>query len=261
MEKPDKQYISKRKRGRPPSPPNRQAHETKADASAKVLKRYDIMWQAFQQRQSAAHVSRVAGVSWEVARRAIRDGWPRYGLPPLGERYKHLAAQTALDMASPAADRIRDTITATERFLAVTEEIVDRLRAENVPALFTRESLARLGPERAVATLDKLATVMERVVKLNALLRGEPTQRTEVTHEVRVMPHIERIQSMRDEDLDRIIARARPTIDRQHEEAVREYARELLGRYDPGAPLLVSKTLPRSEAVSVRDHEAGIASE
>lgn len=219
--------------------PNKQANEKRKNASARIIRKYDAMWQAYKDRQSPTHISRAVGVSYDVARRAVEVGWPRYKLPSLSERWDNLRQRTEKETGLELEGQISTALKQSGDIVALTDTILTQLRSIDLPSIFDDAALGAVGPEKTVAILERLVTVLDRATKLHAFLQGEPTGRTEVHHTVDVTAHVARVQKMDDRDLDRLIAQAQAT-ELPVSRKVKRYAAELLSRHEPCSQYLLS---------------------
>lgn len=225
---------SKKKKSRPS---NKQANPNKKNAAQNTIRRYDAMWEAFKEKQNANHVALKTGVAWETAKRAIDLGWPRYALRPLRDRYEDIRRGEERTTHISLKQEIRDTLRMTRDINQVLDDILGKIKLREFAENF-EEELKGLGPEKTITMLDRLATVLERTVKLEALLQGQSTGHTTVHHEVELIPRIAKVQSMSDAELDRIILEAKPPTPRVPRSKLLPFVEELLSQYEPEHLLL-----------------------
>lgn len=231
-------------------PPNQQANASRKNASARIIRKYDAMWRAYREKQTATFISREVGVSYDVARRAIETGWPRYNLPALAERWDILKQRAENDTGIDVHRQMKDALTLTGDIMEITSTVLTQLRTVDLVSIFDEAALGAVGPEKTVSILERLVKVLDSATKLHAFLQGEPTGRTEVHHTVDVTAHVARVQNMRDEDLDRLIAQAVATQEEEPvSDEVRQYAAELLSGYEPVSQYILPACVSRETVV------------
>lgn len=227
-------------------PANKRDHPKIKRTAHHTVRKYDDMWRAYQVRQSVRHVSKVSHVSQDTARRAIETGWPSLNLPALSDRWDALRRQAESETSTDLAGRMKEMLTLVDDATRTCSRLLAQLRTVKPEAIIDEEALLRLGPEKSVHVLERLVSTMERIAKLSAFLEGEPTHRGEIHHTVDVRAHVARVQNMSETDLDKLIARAVAT---QEEELVsdevRQYATELLSRYEPVSQYILPACVSR----------------
>lgn len=207
-----------------------------------MLQRYDVMWAAYQERQSINHVSKRAGVAWATAKRAVADGWPRYNLPPLKEKWELLRSEARRTADYDIAERLGDTLGWCNQVDGMVGRIVGELDKIDFAGIFNSAEFKAMGPEKTLRALDSIVEILDRTAKLKAWAAGKPEKVSMVQHEVEVVQHVRRVQEMSDEDLEAIIARARAEgqelAKRSEVDRARAWARAELDRWRPTVPLL-----------------------
>lgn len=249
----DSTRTPKQPPGKPkkPRPANHRGNPDSAPATSRTLEKYDLMWAAYQERQSANHVAKVTGVSWTTSRRAIEDGWPRYNLPPLRERWANIQREAKRSTDYDLVSRLADTLRYCNAVDRMAGRVVEHLEALDLAVIFNQEAMREAGPDKVLASLDRLTAIVEKTAKLKAWIAGKPTATKEVRHEVQVVQHVRRIQEMTEDELEAIIKEAKVVEARDEERTTRAnvvaWVASELERWTPDVPLLpagVSRETP-----------------
>lgn len=224
--------------------------------STRTLKNYDKAWDAYRQKQTISSVARAASIGWDTAKRLIDEGAPRYNLPPLRDRLATLLEKADRAGGEGLSERQLEALAHTRTLGRTVSQVMTELRGIRMSALISEESLRKIGPEKAVHILERLASVLEKTVKLELLLTGQATSRHEVHSTVDgTVEHVARVRGMQDRELDRLIAQAQPgpspgqTVD-EPDPAVLAWTRSLLAAHEPGCPLLPSGPKPSPAATT-----------
>ncbi len=206
-----------------------------------MLAKYESMWEAYLEKQSINYVHKVCEVSYQTARRAVRQGWPRFNKPPLATRWIEHQKGVEADLNAQFRESPESALKVCREAQDVLGKLTGALKIVDFKHVFSQRELKKLGPRKTLELLKTAIDVIDRTEKLKAFLGGKPTVKAEVEHTHKVqLPRISRIHEMGDDELDVLIARVQQ---RQQEEyfpsaEAMAWADQELARHATDRPLL-----------------------
>jgi len=119
------------------------------------IEKYDVMWSAWQEKQSIAHAARAAGIARATARRYIDEGDASRGLEPLRDRLIKVRLDAARKADRDNAMDRAQLIRSADRLQAVVDRQIDRLEEDLTAGV--------KDPARALAELARVRSLLQDV--------------------------------------------------------------------------------------------------
>lgn len=159
----------------------------KADSEARNppqigAEKYNAMWKAYCEQPSINHVSKVAGVTPDTARKYILGpGAPGHGMPPIRQRYLESMASMQEQQERSLIEFQKETVGDVSNVLSlhigefgiIQKAINSRLEEYEEKKRAAKAQGVAPPPPESMVSIDKLAASYDKMVRLMEHLMGQ----------------------------------------------------------------------------------------